>query len=109
MGIQPIDLQTLYLQMDKVGKQQGAEQKAKADAIVEQGEKAKAEQAQKETSVSKMEKYEHIDVNKDGHNANGFDTMEEKKDAGDRNVTASSADDEFFTDPNLGRKIDFSG
>lgn len=106
MGIQPIDLQTLYLQMDKVGKQQGAEQKAKADAVIEQGEKARTEQMKKENSVQELKEYNKIDVNKDGHNG----TNENPKNAKNpESKKEDSQQDDFFTDPTIGRKIDFSG
>ena len=91
--------------MDKVGKQEGAEQKAKEEAIVEQGEKAKAEQIRKDSSVQELEEKNKIDVNKDGHKPTDFKQQNQKK----AKPTQKADSEEFFTDPSLGRKIDFSG
>lgn len=105
MGIQPIDLQTLYTQMDKVGKQIAGEQKAKEEENVKQAESFNRELMERSVTVQETNEYDKINVNKDGHQENGQRTMHKKKDA----KSVQSANDDYFTDPELGRKIDFSG
>ena len=105
MGIQPIDLQTLYTQMDKVGKQIAGEQKAKEEENVKQAESFNRELMERSVTVQETNEYDKINVNKEGHQENGQQTMHKKKDA----KSVQSANDDYFTDPELGRKIDFSG
>ena len=51
MAIQPIDLQTLYAQMAKVGKQQGAEQQLASMVKEEQQQQNKIDAQKKLSSV----------------------------------------------------------
>lgn len=79
MGIQPIDLQTLYTQMDKVGKQIAGEQKAKEEENVKQAESFNRELMERSVTVQETNEYDKINVNKDGHQENGQQTMHKKK------------------------------
>lgn len=106
MGIQPIDLQTLYTQMEKVGKQVAGEQKAKEEENVKQAETFNRELIERKTAVQEMNESGKINVNKDGHNGAAPQNQKPQKTA--KPDTKDAADD-YFTDPELGRKIDFSG
>lgn len=108
MGIQPIDLQTLYMQMEKVGKQIATEQKANEEASVQQAESFNRTLQEQQKTVQEMKEYDKIDINKDGKR--GADVHLENKDQ-KKNKKAKPEEcktNAYFTDPELGRKIDFS-
>ncbi|MBQ7613353.1 MAG: hypothetical protein IJU92_09880 [Spirochaetaceae bacterium] len=106
MAIQPIDLQTLYTQMDKVGKNLASEQKAKEVTSVEQAERFNREMQIKETIVQESNEQNKIDVQKDGGRQQFQSNMKDtKKDQTEQ----QTKEQEYFRDPALGRTIDFSG
>ncbi|MEL3908884.1 MAG: hypothetical protein P1P64_07760 [Treponemataceae bacterium] len=108
MGIQPIDLQTLYTQMEKVGKQVATTQKANEDANVQQAESFNRTLQEQQSTVQEMKEYDKLDVNKDGRSgADVFLGNEEHKKSKKPKTNEINAS-EYFTDPELGRKIDFS-
>ncbi|MGL4983025.1 MAG: hypothetical protein ACRC4W_09300 [Treponemataceae bacterium] len=111
MSIQPIDLQALYSQIDKVAKvhsQQTQGQQIK-DAIQQDSDAKKL--LQKKSTVAGTQKLsdglsgvkERKNSQQDGtdSHSDGSDQTEEEKDL--------SNDKPFFADPNLGQNIDVSG
>jgi hypothetical protein len=109
MALQPIDLQTLFMQMDKVGKEQGAllegvQIQQDLQDIKQQERTAQRTRAVKE-SQDAGEGLEHIRDRKNqsrGRNRKG----------GNRNPKEESdnpEDKELIQDPALGRNIDISG
>lgn len=94
--------------MDKVGKQQKAEQKAKSDATLAQGEKAKLEQVKKQTSVRQTEEYVKIDVEREERNSTDDDNKKNPPKKNTAQKKTETQENICFTDPTLGRKIDFS-
>lgn len=111
MAIQPIDLQTLFSQMDKVGKSQS-----------EQTEGVHIQQSlQGALTQRKVEERSHS-VNETPDSGNGLERIKDKpRKRGGGNARGKSASDEqksgeaeedrseIVTDPNLGKNIDLSG
>lgn len=116
VAIQPIDLQTLYAQMEKIGKQQGAEQQQAAVSRENQQLANKLESERNLTSVRRPEalKSDNVAVNRDGKNQNEAqnDSALFKKKNNKNNEEEIDNEQSmlnYITDPALGRKIDISG
>ncbi|PIE97881.1 MAG: hypothetical protein CR988_05810 [Treponema sp.] len=109
MAIQPIDLQTLYAQMEKVGKQRSAEQQAQHNAIEQQQETMKLETEKKLQSVQKTEEHDsaHMTINEDEKNSDtGNHKQSKKKQPLEKKDLSENTG--YITDPYLGRRVDFS-
>lgn len=116
MAIQPIDLQTLYTQLDKVSKtvafeQQGVHLKnALNDADTEKRifEKNKAvQQASMEDSETSR-----VKERKEGNQDNGTSEEHHSKESNDKNnneVVETASKTNIINDPELGRYVDISG
>lgn len=107
MAIQPIDLQTLYTQMDKVSKnvvQQ--QQQAQLQGSMQLDGLVKKD-IQKSTTVEQMEKQESMSSVKDGHNSNNGKNNSSKKHKSEE--TQEEIVLEVIKDPALGKTIDISG
>jgi hypothetical protein len=114
MGMQPIDLQTLYTQLDKVGKAQVQQQSAAQSA-------REAEMtANKQDAARKLQSVEETDAGDEKadkvHERNGSGshepsgTNEQRKDeGGDETQSPVPAEKEIIKDPALGTHIDISG
>jgi len=105
MSIQPIDLQTLFLKMSQVGKDQAVE---KESAILQQ--------AAKGSEIEKRNQHSDTSVNKADNSDEGPEkTKDEKEHSGQshdkrkRNKNSMYEDKEILTDPDLGKNIDISG
>lgn len=108
MAIQPIDLQTLFSQMDKVGKTQadlkdGAQvQQSLLGAAIQK----KADERVRSVSGTPDAGYGTEGVKDDRRRRGGKDSGEGKHAESDE---AETEDSEVVKDPNLGRNIDISG
>ena len=105
MGIQPIDLQTLYTQLDKVGKLQGDARQTFA-AEFENSQQANKEDAVQRTEASGAEK---TAINKDGSNGSAggaFDNASQQQENDSHPIEEKSY---YIQDLSLGKKIDISG
>lgn len=111
MAIQPIDLQTLYSQMEKVGKQQGAEQQAVSANRESQQLVNKLETEKNLSSVRQSEalKNDNIAVSRDGEKQDGQPAFLKKKKDGNNGKEDDQSAPNYITDPALGKKIDISG
>lgn len=112
MGIQPIDLQTLYAQMEKVGKaqvqHQAANQNARDAELVNNREEAeKRLQTVQETEAGE-ESIGKVDENheKSGGSPQNSSGHQDEKHETDAPPLPSQ---EIIRDPDLGSKIDISG
>lgn len=111
MAIQPIDLQTLFTQLDKVGKAQSAQREGLAVQQAIQGA-----QLQRKTEEQIQEVNEAQDsgegaekVNDRGQrNASGGGGKKEKGPGENENEENGESHDVIFRDPALGRNIDIS-
>jgi hypothetical protein len=107
MSIQPIDLQTLFMRLSQVGKEQAAMKDAAHVAQTVQGSeiaKRSEEQARAVNETRELEEGPAVikDDERQGENRGGGEGEEptEKKERVKKNV---------FQDPALGNKIDLSG
>uniref|UniRef100_A0A7C3EGC8 Uncharacterized protein n=1 Tax=Gracilinema caldarium TaxID=215591 RepID=A0A7C3EGC8_9SPIR len=109
MAIQPIDLQTLFTQMDKVAKQKSAEKEGLVLQQSLQGALNLKKTEEKVRSVNETKEPEDGAERIKDKNARkqGQEELAEKKDE------KKEADDEkkmdIIKDPNLGKHIDVSG
>lgn len=111
VAIHPIDLQTLYSQMDKVGRQQGAEQQAASSVKDMQQHQNKLDAQKRLSTVQTVAQgdSENIRINKDS-DSKYEDRSQEKK--GTRTETEQDMGDKeenYIKDPYLGQKVDISG
>lgn len=111
MAIQPIDLQTLYTQMEKIGKQQGAEQQQAAvnRETNQLTNKLEAEKNLSSVRQSQAVNNENLAVNKDGRNTDEKKPPQQKKKTEGKKENQEEESENYITDPLLGRKIDISG
>lgn len=109
MALQPLDLQALFTQMDKVGKMQMAQREGVA---IQQSLQGVATQKKVEEQV------QSVDTVKDGEESEGIKNQKnaQKRSKDQQDGGKSGGNDEnpeeaknFFKDPGLGRNIDLSG
>lgn len=107
MSIQPIDLQTLFVRLSNIGKEQSAQR----DAIVQNQAVTAGEIAQKAAqNAQTVHQPDEVSdgpetVTEDGSNRQRRDR--EKRKHSQPDGTEASAD--TFRDPTLGRHVDLSG
>lgn len=111
MGIQPIDLQTLYTQLDKVGKLQGDARQTFAAEFEKSQQANKEAAARRQQTVQKTESTgaEKTAINKDGSNGSGgaaFSTPDQKPKPPNDHAAEKSY---YIQDPDLGKKINIVG
>lgn len=109
MGIQPIDLQTLYAQLEKVGKLQGEQQHALAAQLEKQQQANRADAEKRRSTVQKAETEDKQGtvINSEGGNGSQQFDQKDKKQTAD--TLPQKKDSAYIQDPALGRKIDVSG
>ncbi|MGI5064769.1 hypothetical protein [Treponema putidum] len=112
MAIQPIDLQTLYAQMAKVGKQQGAEQQlvSMVKDAQQQQNKIDAEKRLSTVQIVDSDNNENLRINKDGRSPEEENKKEESSKKQTTPQTEQEPDtEEYIKDPSLGQRVDISG
>jgi hypothetical protein len=113
MAIQPIDLQTLFTQVDKVGKIQADQKEGLQIHQSLQGvqiQKKTEEQAQAINESKDLGQGAERISDQNAHRRNpGSDGSDEKKDAGAGETGEAAEDPSIIRDPALGNNIDISG
>ena len=111
MGIQPIDLQTIYAQMEKVGKMQAAEQSSAVNnrELQEQANKLDAQRRLDTVKNSENINNEKISIgeNTRGGNSASYSRRSFKNKAGE--TDEGEEGDDYIKDPKLGTRVDISG
>jgi len=111
MAIQPIDLQTLFAQMDKVGKTQSAQREGLALQQAMQGAQIQRKTEEHIQSVNEAQNTgdDGTEKVKDRSSHSGKDSDGEKKKE-NRKKTSEQEEDQspVIHDPHLGRNIDIS-
>ena len=110
MGLQPIDLSTIYTQMDKVAKYAASQNQVSQLAAQQRQEKLSSEELQKSKTVKETkEKSSAAGIKKDGSGNNSSYAFSK----GEKNKDDSQEDESYtqmeFTDPKLGQHIDIRG
>jgi hypothetical protein len=111
MPIQPIDLQTLFMGMNQVGKDQASEKDSealdrtnKAEQFIKKAEEQAKSTVQTEATDRGVERV------KDGKKKySGKEKAQEREEGESEDEEASGKADPEFKDPNLGHHIDISG
>ena len=108
VGIQPIDLQTLYSQMEKVGKQQGAEQ---SGAIANRERQEEANRLDAEKRLNSVKSSESINNEKIAINdgTSSKSSMNQGKYRQEKAEEETEEEENYIQDPKLGRRVDVSG
>ena len=111
MGIQPIDLQTLYTQLDKVGKLQGDARQTFAAEFENSQQANKQDAARRQQPVQKTEASgaEKTAINKDGSNGSAGGAFNNPPQQQKDDTPAIIEKSYYIQDPSLGKKIDISG
>lgn len=113
MGIQPIDLQTLYAQLDKVGKSQVQQQAAAQNTREAELVKNRQEAEKKVSTVQEAEAgEERAGVVRERKESSGNNDAgsQSRQDTPSANGEQNEPDDrEVIRDPDLGSHIDISG
>jgi hypothetical protein len=114
--IRPLDLQTLFMNLDKIGKEQAVSKEAQAQAQANQVTKLQKEHDQNAHAVKKTnptggaEGETSVKVQADGHNPQGQEKPKpragspEAEDGGKK-----EKQDTAWKDPELGKHVDLSG
>ena len=110
MAIQPIDLQTLFSQMDKVGKTQLAQREGAAIQHAIQGEQIQRKTEEHIQSVNEAQNMGDDGTEKVKDRASQRDGKEGGKKKENREKTPEQEEEQLpiIHDPRLGRKIDIS-
>ncbi len=113
MGIQPIDLQTLYAQMEKVGKAQVQQQAADKNAREAELAQNRQDAERKVTSVQEAEAGEEkagiVRERKESSGNGNPDSRTSQGDVPDNEEAAVPDEREIIRDPDLGSHIDIIG
>lgn len=116
MGMLPIDLQTLYTQLDKIGKTQVHNQLAAQNAQESNIVANKIKSEKKLTTVQKSDAgnehtgivHEKNESDSDSDSASGTSSFQKAPDE-PKDESDSLKEKEIITDPTLGTHIDISG
>jgi hypothetical protein len=110
MSIQPIDLQTLFMRLSQVGKEQAAMREAAHVAQTVQGsEIAKRSEEQAKTVNETRELEEGPDAIKEEEQRSGRGREESEENRERKQAQKDKKKKHVFQDPQLGTKIDLSG
>lgn len=114
MGIAPLDLQTLYSQLDKIGKSQGSQaQTLQVQNALQDVEKAKQqlEEKKKISSTSMTEEDDTQKIKDRQHQQQNTKQHNKSKESEDLENAESEEIKQkvVFQDPNLGQHIDVIG
>lgn len=107
MPIKPIDLQTLFLQMNQVSKEQSA---AKDGAVLQQSIQGAVLAKKREDEVRSVQKPQADEgTGKIGDRESGAETGEESEGRKRGRNPEETDEPEVVKDPDLGRRIDIQG
>lgn len=110
MSIQPIDLQTLFMRLSQVGKEQSVQREAAHVAQTQQGsEMARRSEQESQTVNQTRELEDGPEAIKDEEQGRSQPRGEGEKHKEERNEDDENERREIFRDPALGNKIDITG
>ena len=105
MSIQPIDLQTLFLKMSQVGKDQAVE---KESVLLQQTIKGSELEKRNQQSDNSVNRTDNSDTGPEKTKEDGEQSAQEQEKR-KKNKNKTPENKEILTDPDLGKNIDFSG
>jgi hypothetical protein len=111
MAIQPIDLQTLFTQLDKVGKHQAAQKEGLQLQQALQGDQIQRETDERIRSVNESQDMgEGTEaVNDRSPRQNSGKEKQDRQGRGEAPAGEAFPGKDLFRDPDLGKNIDLSG
>ncbi len=108
MSIKPLDLQTLFLKMANVGKEQASIQKSVENQQAREANQLVKKENDRDHSVNKAEEDKDSEKIKDKES----NQPKKQRNSSENKKDEKSEDSEkvnYFTDPERGHKIDISG
>ncbi|MBR5866539.1 MAG: hypothetical protein IKZ04_01385 [Spirochaetaceae bacterium] len=110
MAIAPIDIQTLYSQLENVSKSVAYQQQGIHLSNAIQQDKIARQQAEKNTSVQQVKKDNEDNISvKDRKSFQNEQNPSDKKNSKNESEEEDNPQTYRFKDPNLGKYIDISG
>jgi hypothetical protein len=112
--IRPLDLQTLYMNLEKVGKEQAQSKEAVAQAQAAQVQRLQREHDQGQHAVGKVnadvgpEEDNAVKVKADGRGSGPQGRAKPKSEGGEED-SEDEKDETTWKDPELGKHVDLSG
>lgn len=107
MAIQPIDLQTLFMRLGQVGKEQAAYRQAAAQSQEVTGSEIARRSEEVQRTVTEADTLEdgpeQVNDEENGEQGSGERREQESE------KEESGKDDDLFRDPDLGQNVDISG
>jgi len=114
--IRPLDLQTLYMNLEKVGKEQAVSKEALAQAQAAQVQKLQKEHDQGQHAVGRTnadvgpQEENSVKVKADSRNPDsGGQPRAKSEDSGPQDDAEKEKKDTAWKDPELGKHVDISG
>jgi len=113
--IRPLDLQTLYMNLDKVGKEQAQSKEAQATAQANQVQKLHKEHDQGQHAVGKTnpttgaEGDTSVKVQADGRQPGSGERPKPRSGAPASDEAETEKEEAAWKDPELGKHVDLSG
>lgn len=107
MSIKPLDLQTLFVKMANVGKEQATIQKSVENQQRREANTLIKEENNRDHSVNKTEEDKALEKVQDKEGSNSHPEDSEGKSEDDESNTEEKV--KYFTDPKRGHNIDISG
>jgi hypothetical protein len=109
MAIQPIDLQTLFTQLDKVGKHQAAQKEGLQIQQALQGDQIQRETDDRIRSVNESQDLGEGTEAVNDRSPRQHPGKEKQERQGGAPADEAPSGEAFFQDPDLGKNIDLSG
>ncbi len=106
MSIRPLDLQTLFVKMASVGKDQALIQKSVENQQSREANQLVKEENKRDSAVNKVEEDKASDSIKDNNENSGEQKNMSQKDRDDKD---SDDKPKYYTDPKRGHNLDISG
>ncbi len=108
MSIKPIDLQTLFMHMNQVGKEQAQQKEGLHLQQLAMGSELVKETEQRDKSVNETESTSDgpEEVHEDQEQSQGGKKKRKKEEEETQNEKSSR---KYYSDPDLGKNIDISG
>lgn len=113
--IRPLDLQTLYMNLDKVGKEQAQSKEAQAQAQANQVNRLAREHDQEQHAVVRTPETggaasdDAVKVRADDRRRQGRSGKQSDDPGKDEPAAEENAESDSWSDPELGKHIDLSG
>lgn len=109
MSITPLDLQTLFVKMAQVGKDQALIQKSVENQQNREANHLIKKEINRDHSVNKAEEDKDVEKVKDQNSNTNTNSSSDEDNSNEDSKEQKDEKHKYFTDPKLGHNIDISG